>query len=241
MFKFSALTVVLQYSWRFCSILLYYLMHFLQVRCVEVFKGFYETRTKHRKLTWIYSLGTCNINGKFDSKPIELIVSTYQVIVFAKPCCLILGLELGYWIADMWIVLCICWLFYRLPPCCYSIILIDWAIQKLWLSWTWPMMMWLDCSILCPVPSIRSWLRSQTQGLSRQQTTLSSIPSSRTEWGGLRYSAISVSHHLIYSLIFPTAFLVPPSPQLGNSFLFYLFIYCFLCIRNDKLLKIFQL
>lgn len=31
------------------------------------------------------------------------------------------------------------------------------------------------------------------------------------------------------------------SPQLGNSFLFYLFIYCFLCIRNDKLLKIFQL
>uniref|UniRef100_A0A2N9EC23 Cullin family profile domain-containing protein n=1 Tax=Fagus sylvatica TaxID=28930 RepID=A0A2N9EC23_FAGSY len=48
------------------------------VRCVEVFKGFYETRTKHRKLTWIYSLGTCNINGKFESKPIELIVSTYQ-------------------------------------------------------------------------------------------------------------------------------------------------------------------
>ena len=73
---------------------------------MEVFKGFYETRTKHRKLTWIYSLGTCNINGKFDSKPIELIVSTYQVIVFAKPCCLILGLELGYWIADMWIMLC---------------------------------------------------------------------------------------------------------------------------------------
>uniref|UniRef100_A0A2N9EC38 Cullin family profile domain-containing protein n=1 Tax=Fagus sylvatica TaxID=28930 RepID=A0A2N9EC38_FAGSY len=48
------------------------------VRCVEVFKGFYETRTKHRKLTWIYSLGTCNINGKFETKPIELIVSTYQ-------------------------------------------------------------------------------------------------------------------------------------------------------------------
>ena len=213
-------------------------MHLLQVRCVEVFKGFYETRTKHRKLTWIYSLGTCNINGKFETKPIELIVSTYQVIVFAKPCCLILGLEPGYWIADMWIVLCICCLFYRLPPCCYLIILIDWAIQKLWLSWTWPMMMWLDCSILCPVPSIRSWLRSQTQGLSRQQTTLSSIPSSQTEWGGLRYSAFSL---LIYNLIFPTAFLTPPSPQLGNSFLFYLFFYCFLCIRNDNLLKIFQL
>ncbi|XP_062144130.1 cullin-1-like isoform X2 [Alnus glutinosa] len=48
------------------------------VKCVEVFKGFYETKTKHRKLTWIYSLGTCNINGKFESKTIELIVSTYQ-------------------------------------------------------------------------------------------------------------------------------------------------------------------
>ncbi|XP_031258581.1 cullin-1 [Pistacia vera] len=48
------------------------------VKCVEVFKGFYETKTKHRKLTWIYSLGQCNISGKFDQKTIELIVSTYQ-------------------------------------------------------------------------------------------------------------------------------------------------------------------
>ncbi|KAE8686122.1 Cullin-1 [Hibiscus syriacus] len=51
------------------------------VKCVEVFKGFYETKTKHRKLTWIYSLGTCHINGKFDQKNIELIVSTYQAAV----------------------------------------------------------------------------------------------------------------------------------------------------------------
>ncbi|KAM6541004.1 hypothetical protein CsatB_005451 [Cannabis sativa] len=48
------------------------------VKCVEVFKEFYELKTKHRKLTWIYSLGTCNINGKFEAKTIELIVSTYQ-------------------------------------------------------------------------------------------------------------------------------------------------------------------
>ncbi|KAH0978537.1 hypothetical protein GBA52_028256 [Prunus armeniaca] len=48
------------------------------VKCVEVFKGFYETKTKHRKLTWIYSLGTCNVNGKFEPKNIELVVSTYQ-------------------------------------------------------------------------------------------------------------------------------------------------------------------
>ncbi|XP_022727593.1 cullin-1 isoform X6 [Durio zibethinus] len=51
------------------------------VKCVEVFKGFYETETKHRKLTWIYSLGTCHINGKFEEKTIELIVSTYQAAV----------------------------------------------------------------------------------------------------------------------------------------------------------------
>lgn len=55
-----------------------------QVKCVEVFKGFYETKTKHRKLTWIYSLGTCNIIGKFEPKTIELIVSTYQVIPFLR-------------------------------------------------------------------------------------------------------------------------------------------------------------
>lgn len=48
------------------------------VKCVEVFKEFYQTKTKHRKLTWIYSLGTCNVIGKFDAKPIELIVTTYQ-------------------------------------------------------------------------------------------------------------------------------------------------------------------
>lgn len=46
---------------------------------MEVFKEFYQTRTKHRKLTWIYSLGTCNINAKFEAKTIELIVTTYQV------------------------------------------------------------------------------------------------------------------------------------------------------------------
>ncbi|KAM7278577.1 hypothetical protein ACFE04_005711 [Oxalis oulophora] len=48
------------------------------VRCVEVFKEFYQTKTKHRKLTWIYSLGTCNLIGKFEPKTIELVVTTYQ-------------------------------------------------------------------------------------------------------------------------------------------------------------------
>ncbi|KAL9260269.1 Cullin-1-like protein [Drosera capensis] len=48
------------------------------VKCVEVFKEFYQTKTKHRKLTWIYSLGICNVNGKFESKAVELVVTTYQ-------------------------------------------------------------------------------------------------------------------------------------------------------------------
>ncbi|CAI5514224.1 unnamed protein product, partial [Closterium sp. Naga37s-1] len=51
------------------------------VRCVEVFKEFYQTKTKHRKLTCIYSQGTCNITGKFTAKPIELIVTTYLAAV----------------------------------------------------------------------------------------------------------------------------------------------------------------
>ncbi|XP_021767306.1 cullin-1-like [Chenopodium quinoa] len=48
------------------------------VRCVEAFKQFYQTKTKHRKLSWVYSLGSCNIHGKFGQKTIELVVGTYQ-------------------------------------------------------------------------------------------------------------------------------------------------------------------
>jgi cullin 1 len=51
------------------------------VRCVEVFKDFYSTEAQHRQLTWIYSLGTCNIIGRFDGGPIELIATTYQTAI----------------------------------------------------------------------------------------------------------------------------------------------------------------
>ncbi|KAJ0231113.1 Cullin protein [Hirschfeldia incana] len=51
------------------------------VNCIESFKAYYETKTKHRRLVWIYSLGTCHLSARFDSKPIELIVSTYQAAV----------------------------------------------------------------------------------------------------------------------------------------------------------------
>lgn len=48
------------------------------VEGVEAFKEFYEAETKHRKLSWIYSLGTCHLRGNFDPKPIELILTTLQ-------------------------------------------------------------------------------------------------------------------------------------------------------------------
>jgi cullin 1 len=48
------------------------------IKCVEAFKNYYNENQKHRKLNWIYSMGSCNIIAKFDTKPIELIVTTYQ-------------------------------------------------------------------------------------------------------------------------------------------------------------------
>uniref|UniRef100_A0A0D3BLI0 Cullin family profile domain-containing protein n=1 Tax=Brassica oleracea var. oleracea TaxID=109376 RepID=A0A0D3BLI0_BRAOL len=51
------------------------------VNCIESFKAYYETKTKHMRLMWIYSLRICHLNGRFDPKPIELIVSTYQADV----------------------------------------------------------------------------------------------------------------------------------------------------------------
>ncbi|KAL5220115.1 hypothetical protein ABZP36_024828 [Zizania latifolia] len=48
------------------------------VKCVEVFKVYYHSYKKQRKLTWIYSLGNCIVIGKFDAKPVELFLNTYQ-------------------------------------------------------------------------------------------------------------------------------------------------------------------
>ncbi len=45
---------------------------------MEVFKEYYETKTKHRKLTWIYPLGSVTMKANFNAKPIELIISTFQ-------------------------------------------------------------------------------------------------------------------------------------------------------------------
>lgn len=48
------------------------------VHGVELFKDFYEDKSKHRKLSWIYTLGTCHLKGNFENKSIELILSTLQ-------------------------------------------------------------------------------------------------------------------------------------------------------------------
>ena len=43
------------------------------VKCVDKFTQFYESRTSHRKLKWIHTLGTCVVLGRFDPKPIDLV------------------------------------------------------------------------------------------------------------------------------------------------------------------------
>ena len=48
------------------------------VNGVEQFKEFYEHTTKHRKLGWVYALGSAHVKANFDAKPIELILTTFQ-------------------------------------------------------------------------------------------------------------------------------------------------------------------
>eukprot|EP00198_Chlamydomonas_reinhardtii_P003599 XP_001692935.1 cullin [Chlamydomonas reinhardtii] len=48
------------------------------VEGVEVYRSYYDSDSKHRKLTWIYTLGTAVLRGNFDSKPIEMQMNTLQ-------------------------------------------------------------------------------------------------------------------------------------------------------------------
>lgn len=50
-------------------------------QCVQVFKDFYEETTKHRKLSWMYTLGNCTVKGHFDARTLELVLSTLQASV----------------------------------------------------------------------------------------------------------------------------------------------------------------
>jgi cullin 1 len=49
--------------------------------CVQEFTKFYETRTSHRRLRWVHTLGTAHLVGHFDAKKIDLVVSTYQACI----------------------------------------------------------------------------------------------------------------------------------------------------------------
>ena len=48
------------------------------LKSVEVYRDHYEKSTKHRKLTWVYTLGSCIIRGNFNKKKIEMGMSTVQ-------------------------------------------------------------------------------------------------------------------------------------------------------------------
>lgn len=51
------------------------------VKCVDIFKKFYQNIEQRRKLTWIHSLGSCEVSGNFDSGLIMMTVGTYQAMV----------------------------------------------------------------------------------------------------------------------------------------------------------------
>ncbi|XP_059076285.1 cullin-1-like [Cryptomeria japonica] len=47
-------------------------------RCIIAFNQFYCDEAKDRRLQWMFSLGTCTVEGRFIAKTIELVLSPYQ-------------------------------------------------------------------------------------------------------------------------------------------------------------------
>ena len=50
-------------------------------KSIDIFKEFYDLKTKHRRLKWVFTLGTCQIKGRFGSpkeKRYDLIMNTMQ-------------------------------------------------------------------------------------------------------------------------------------------------------------------
>ena len=48
-------------------------------RCVEIFQNFYDNTQNTRKLSWMHQLGSATIVVKYASKPIEMVMQTFQV------------------------------------------------------------------------------------------------------------------------------------------------------------------
>lgn len=44
-------------------------------------QGYYERKNKHRKLTWMYTLGQTTVKGNFKDKVIELQINTIQAAI----------------------------------------------------------------------------------------------------------------------------------------------------------------
>ena len=59
---------------------------------MTLFKEAYESTAKHRKLTWMYALGSCILKANFPKKTLELVLVPFQVVVLllfnsgAPPC-----------------------------------------------------------------------------------------------------------------------------------------------------------
>ena len=49
--------------------------------CIDGFTGFYATKFESRRLTFVYSLGSCHVVGNFGSKSFKMVVTPYQAIV----------------------------------------------------------------------------------------------------------------------------------------------------------------
>ena len=45
---------------------------------VAAFSEFYESTNLHRKLTWQYTIGSCQLRGQFSPKPLDLVLATTQ-------------------------------------------------------------------------------------------------------------------------------------------------------------------
>jgi len=50
------------------------------VRCVNVFKEFYDDKTSHRRLAWMHSLGTATVRGTWGRRTYDFQLSTLQAV-----------------------------------------------------------------------------------------------------------------------------------------------------------------
>jgi len=52
-------------------------------KCTQVFKEFYDTKTQHRRLTWVYQLGEATLRATY-AKKYDLVVTTLQAVALLE-------------------------------------------------------------------------------------------------------------------------------------------------------------